>query len=155
MDLLYIFGAKYLFALSPLIALVFFLKQSFDIKKKIVFFAVFAIPLIYLVAFLAGLAYDNPRPFVAENFIPLVEHAADNGFPSGHTLFTASIAAIIYFFNRRIGNILLLIAMAVGMSRVGAGVHHSIDILASIVIAFGVAWIVSRVIRKSRVLSRE
>lgn len=152
MDTLYVFGAKYLFIASPLIGLLFFLRQPLDVKKKMILFSAVTIPVIYLLAFGAGSLYDNPRPFVVEGIIPLVQHEANNGFPSGHTLFTAAIAAVVYFFNRRIGNILLLISIVVGMSRVAAHVHHSIDILASVIIAFGVAYISCIALRSRKLI---
>lgn len=143
MDTLYIFGAEYLIVVAPIIALVYVWRLPLQVKRRIIIFAAITLPLIYCVSLVARAAYDNPRPFVVGNFEPLVAHTPDNGFPSDHTLLTAAIAAVIWFSSRRAGSILLLLAILVGISRVQAGVHHPIDVLASIVIAFGVAWIVN------------
>lgn len=85
------------------------------------------------------LFYDT-RPFVSEHIQPLVKHAADNGFPSEHTLLAATVAAVIYFFDRRIGIYLAVVALLIGASRVAAHVHSPIDILGSLVFAAIAGW---------------
>src|SRR5205085_7935625 len=94
----------------------------------------------YVTAKVLGHVYYDPRPFVQEHFTPLIPHDADNGFPSDHTLITAGVAAVIYFFNRPWGFALLGLALLVGAARVAAGVHHPVDIVGSIVIAVVVSF---------------
>ncbi len=136
LDSLFIFGAKYLFILSFVIAGIYFLKLSWESKKKIVAFGLASIILIYGISFIAGHLYYNPRPFVIDNFTPLIPHAPDNGFPSDHVLMVSAIAAIVCFFNRKVGLTLLGISILVAISRVNVGVHHSIDVIASVVFSF-------------------
>ena len=136
LDLLFIFGAKYLLIISFIIAGVYFLKQPLESKKKMVAFGVLSIIIICSLAFVAGYLYNDPRPFVVEHFTPLVAHIPDNGFPSDHVLIVSAIAAIVYFFNRKVGLALLGISILVAISRVYVGVHHPIDVIASLVISF-------------------
>lgn len=135
MNEIIIFGAKHLTLVMILISGIFFLKLSRQKQKEIVVFAIITLPAVYIVAKLASLLYFNPRPFVVENFIPLIPHADNNGFPSDHTLLSGAVAAIVYFFNKKLGIFLFALAFFVGFARVLVGVHHVIDIIGSIVIA--------------------
>ena len=147
-DQFFIFGAKYLFVLSFVVAGIYFLIQPRAVQKKILIFAVISLPLIYVASLIAGALYDNPRPFVVENFVPLVPHEADNGFPSDHTLIASAIAAVFMCFSRRIAALLWLIAIVVGISRVYVGAHHPVDVIASMFIAVVVASVVSVILKR-------
>ena len=72
---------------------------------------------------------------MVENITPLFPHVPDNGFPSDHVLLAAGIAAILMPFSKKWSIILWIIAFIIGAARVYAGVHHWIDILASMLIA--------------------
>jgi undecaprenyl-diphosphatase len=154
-DLFFIFAAKYLIVLPPLLLAVFFFTQPRDSQKKILIFAVPSLVLIYLTAFIAGHLYYDPRPFVVGNFTPLVPHAANNGFPSDHALFASAMAAIGMFLNRKLGIVLWVLAALVAAGRVYVGVHHARDVLASMLIALVVTtiiyFVIPRVWNKARV----
>lgn len=136
MDFLIIFGAKYLYLAIVIAALWYVYTQRSEQRFRIILAACLALPLTYVVAKLMSSFYYDPRPFVVGNFTPLLPHAPDNGFPSDHTLLSAAVAAVIFFFHRKLGMVLFVIAFLVGMARVVAGIHHLVDILGSIVIAF-------------------
>lgn len=98
----------------------------------------FALPsllLAYLLALFVCHFYFDPRPFVVNNFTPLIPHAPDNGFPSDHALLVASIAIIGTYINRKLGIVLWILAVLVGIGRVYVGVHHAIDVVGSFLIA--------------------
>ena len=135
MNSILIFGAKYLYLLAVIITLVYFSYLPKTERKKFLIFAAITLPLAFIISRIASKIYFDPRPFVSNNFIPLIPHAADNGFPSYHTLIVATIAAIVFPFNKKISAIIWALAIIVGISRVYVGVHHPIDILASIAIA--------------------
>jgi undecaprenyl-diphosphatase len=67
--------------------------------------------------------------------LPLIPHEADNGFPSVHTLYAMTTAAVIIIFKRKTGILLALLAVMVGVARVLAGVHHTADIIGGLAIA--------------------
>jgi undecaprenyl-diphosphatase len=138
-DKLSIFGAKYLFIVIGLIALVYFLGQPRSMQKRIVIFAAVTLPLIYIFSKIGGLLYDDQRPFVVGHFVPLISHEPDNGFPSDHVLLCAGIAAIIYPSSKRLSLVLWVLTLLVGLSRVHVGLHRPIDIIGSIGIAVVVA----------------
>ncbi len=150
MNTLIIFGAKYLVYLLILIAIFYIFNQDRKKQREIVILALIVLPLSYVIAKLASLLYYDPRPFVtgppAGGFVPLVAHVADNGFPSDHTLLASAVAVVIFSFNKKIGIALFVLALIVGISRVLAGVHHTIDILGSMAIAVVVFYAVNLLI---------
>jgi len=133
-NLLTIIGANYLIFLIVLSAIIYFFRQDSTTKKQLAIFSLITLPMIYLIAQMARLFYFNPRPFVVGNFIPLIPHAPDNGFPSDHVLLSSSLAILIFYYNRRFGIILWISAVLVGISRVLAGVHHPIDVIGGLII---------------------
>ncbi len=135
MDTLFIFGAKYLFLFSPLVAGIFFLKQARRTQINMIILALAAVPLTYVIVFILNHVYFDPRPFVEGHFTPLVPHDSDNGFPSDHTVLTTLIASIVWFFNRRVSLCLFVIAALVAISRVSAGIHHPIDVIGGALIS--------------------
>ena len=143
---IYIFGAEYLIYLAIVGAMVFFVMQPPEKKKELLVFTLITLPLIYLTAFLLSKLYYNPRPFVIKNFIPLVPHQPDNGFPSDHTLLAAAIAVLIYFKNKHWGIDFFIVAALIGISRMYVGVHHGLDIVASLLIATAIGFISYRFI---------
>lgn len=149
---LIVFGAKYLIVAGIIAFGFFFFKNSPEIRKKIMLFSVFSLPLSYLLGLLARHLWLNPRPFVVNDLEPLIHHAADNGFPSDHTLLLATLAAIAYFFNKKYSFVLWAITLVVGFSRILAQVHHFADILGSIIIALIATGLVYFVLERQKKL---
>lgn len=142
MNTLYIFGAKYLFILSPLLGLFWFYKLPKEKRGKALVFGILTLPLAFIIAKIASHFYMNPRPFVVDNFTPLIPHAPDNGFPSDHTLLVAAVASVVTFLDIRKSLWFWIIAIAVAISRVAVGVHHPIDVTASAIIAAASGYVV-------------
>ncbi|MEX0587192.1 MAG: phosphatase PAP2 family protein [Patescibacteria group bacterium] len=83
-----------------------------------------------------------PRPFVAEDFEPLIAVSQRDfygSFPSGHTVFLAALGAAVFFTEKIPGTLIMLLAAAVGIGRVMAGVHYPVDILGGFLIGVIVA----------------
>ena len=135
MNLLIIFIAKYLIAVPVLVLLAYLVFSRGKVLTQLMWLTAVSLPLAYLLARLSSVLYYDPRPFIEGHFTPLIAHAADNGFPSDHTLLAATLATIILYVDNRAGTLLWLIAVAIGVSRIFAGVHHTVDILASMIIA--------------------
>jgi undecaprenyl-diphosphatase len=147
-NFLFIVGAKYVIILSVLIGAWWFYTLTRNRKERIFFFTLFTCILAIAIAKLGSNFYFDPRPFVEQNFTPLIPHNADNGFPSDHALLAGAAASIVSFYDKRKGLYLWLIAFFVGLSRIFVGVHHITDILASFLIAFISALIIFFVQRK-------
>lgn len=89
----------------------------------------------FILTNLARALYFDPRPFVVHNFTPLIPHAADNGFPSDHTVLGLTIAFALWRFSNKLGLIASFLALLIGISRIYVGLHSPLDITASIAIA--------------------
>src|SRR5262245_13872365 len=97
----FIFGATYLYLLAVIIAARYFWSLPRQEKKALVLFGIITLPVMYVISQLAGLLYDDPRPFVATHVPPLIPHEPDNGFPSDHVLLISAIASLIFPFSRK------------------------------------------------------
>ena len=137
-----IFGANYLYLVLLFAALAWFVIQPRSDQIDMAIWGLVALPTMYLLLILAGIVYFDPRPFVAENFTPLITHAPDNGFPSDHTLLCSATSSIVFCLDKRMSSVLWLLTALVGASRVYTGLHHPLDILTSVIIAFTVTYVV-------------
>jgi len=145
---LFIFGAKYLFVLAGIIAVIWFWKLPNEKKKETVVFGIIALPLIYIVAKIGSGLYFNPRPFVVGHFTPLIPHDLDNGFPSDHVLLISAIASVIFPFSKKVSTYIWIVAILVGISRVYVGIHHPIDVIGSAVISIMISTLVYEVLKR-------
>ena len=112
-------------------------------------------PLTYILAKIAGYIIYDPRPFVVEHIKPLIAHAADNGFPSDHTLLTSVIASVIFAYNKKLGMVLFAISIAIGSARVLAGIHHPLDIVGAMVISIVAVYVSWTLIQRIKLLSKK
>lgn len=79
--------------------------------------------------------YPSPRPFVLlDDVTKLLDYGRMESFPSGHATFFSAIATVLYFYHKKIAIFYLLGALVIGLSRIIAGIHWPIDILAGYVI---------------------
>ena len=153
MQFLIILCAKYLIAVSAVLLVWCIYATRGDKRKKLLILAAVSLPLTYAVGYIAGHIFYNARPFVVGHFLPLIEHAPDNGFPSDHMLLAAALAMVGYFLSRRLGGILWILAILIGISRIAAGVHHTLDIVGSSVIAMAVVSSIDYILAK-RILKK-
>lgn len=139
MDTLIIFGANDLIFAAMVVAAVVFWRLARPIQKDTLWLAILTLPTAFILSRLVSWLYFNPRPFVVGQFVPLIAHAADNGFPSDHTLLLSAVAMLFWRANRWASIGLWILVVLVGAARVAAGVHHPIDILGSMAISIVVA----------------
>jgi undecaprenyl-diphosphatase len=135
MNELIIFCAKYLIYLVIVAAFIYWLTLPKKSKLRSAVFGVITILVAFVLAKIGGGLFYNARPFVSDHVTALFKYPADNGFPSDHTLITASIGVTIFAISKKWGSVLLVAAIIIGLSRVLAHVHHPVDILASILFA--------------------
>lgn len=134
MDSLIIFTAKYVFAFVVLGTAIAWLRTKKDTKLEFAFSVIAAGIIALVIARIAAKLYFDPRPFVSEHVKPLISHAADNGFPSDHALFTMTLTAITYFYSKKTAAVMLVLTILVGVARIAAKVHSPLDI--------GAGWII-------------
>lgn len=83
---------------------------------------------------IGGALYSDPRPFAAGHFHPLIPHAADNGFPSDHALLAAFLVACVVLIRLWVVvPVVAVLGVLVDWARVGAGIHHPVDVIGSAV----------------------
>ncbi|HET7320498.1 MAG TPA: phosphatase PAP2 family protein [Candidatus Saccharimonadales bacterium] len=151
--------AKYFIGLSVLGTAAVWLKVTTPEKKRFIFLAVLGAVFSLAIAKLGNKLHTDPRPFVTGHFTPYFTHSADNGFPSDHTLFASFLAFTTWYFSRKAGIVLFVIAVLIGLSRVVAGVHHLQDIIGSILITALGVWlanlIINRLVRHPKTYGKE
>ena len=140
--------AKYFIVIAFLISLYVWLKLATPAKKQFILQAVVGGILALILAKFASKLFYNPRPFQVGNFTPYFYHAPGNGFPSDHTLLTSFLAVLVAQYSRKYGIALFLVAAAVGLARVVAGVHHLADIIGAMIIAaiglYAALWLIQQ-----------
>lgn len=148
MNFLITIAAKYLYLLSILTALVWAYLKAKKQSGSLLKLVLISFPISFIVAKILSHFYYNARPFAVENIKPLIDHDPSNGFPSDHTLLAATIAAVVYTYNRKVGIFLAILAIFVGYARVVAGIHHQIDIWGAAVIAVIAVYISIKILKK-------
>ena len=84
---------------------------------------------------------NEPRPFVAHpnSVHALIAHKPDASFPSDHATAAFATATAIWLRLRGIGAIVLVLAAALAVGRVAAGVHYPLDVAAGAALGTGAA----------------
>ncbi len=149
LDYAAMFFAEY-FEYFLFLALALFLAVNFKKYWKMV---VLALVCAGISRFVVGTIIRNlwfrPRPFVVENFIPLIDQSAKEGaFPSGHALFYFALSTIIYSYNKTAGILFYIASFLIVLARVFVGVHWPSDILAGALIGILVAWVINKTFKK-------
>lgn len=153
MHTLITFIAQYLIVVPVLAWLYVLLRLPKTLRLRFVLFSAAGLVLTFLLAKLASTIHHDPRPFVRDHVTPYFTSSTDDGFPSDHTTYSALIAFVIWRFNRKLGLVLALIAVAIGAARVIAGVHHGQDVIAGLIIAaiaVGLVWAGERLLAKPK-----
>ncbi|MBO5489090.1 MAG: phosphatase PAP2 family protein [Eubacterium sp.] len=90
----------------------------------------------------------RPRPcWRNEDILLLAKVPTDYSFPSGHTMVSFEAATSIFLANKKWGIPALILASAIGFSRIYLGVHYVTDVLAGVVIGVLLAVLAKKVIQ--------
>lgn len=148
LDYLGIFFAKY-FEYVLLFFLILSLAASWKRHWKMVASALIsAIISRFIIGFLIRFLWFRQRPFVAENFIPLInQNPAEASFPSGHALFYFAVSTVIYLYNKKAGILFYIASILIVISRVFAGIHWPSDILTGALIGVLIGWLVYKIFK--------
>lgn len=98
---------------------------------------------------------DRHRPLLHAP-LPLVHLPESASFPSGHTTTAFAAATVIMLALPRAAAAALVLAAAIGYSRVYVGVHYPLDVLAGAVLGVGsgcAVWFVARRLQASSAAS--
>lgn len=150
MDSTIVFVAKYFLFVSLGVTVWFWWRCDRATRIELLVRLVVGGLLALALATVAGHLYYDTRPFVTEHVKPLFAHAADNGFPSDHALFTSFLGFSVLLYSKKVGAVLLAIAVAVGAARVAAHVHAPVDIVGSFVFSAVAAFVAQRLTKLKR-----
>ena len=150
---LIVFVAKYFLFLSVLFVAIYWLRSTTSTKIEMGFRLVAGGLIALALAKVGAQLYYSTRPFVADHVTPLFAHAPDNGFPSDHALLASFLGFTVLGYARTAGVLLLINAVLIGAARVGAHVHHPIDILGSFVMS-GAAVLATAMIARNEKVAR-
>ena len=142
LDYLAMFFAQY-FEYFLLLALLIFLlvnfKKYWRMVAESVVAAVFA---RFVLAEIIRWPWFRPRPFVVENFIPLIsQNPAEASFPSGHASFYFAVSTIVYIYNKKAGILFYIASFLIVLSRIFVGVHWPSDILVGALLGISIGWL--------------
>jgi undecaprenyl-diphosphatase len=129
------FVGEYFFIISVVVVALYWLKSRTSKKISLAYQLIVGGILALVLDVIAGHLYYDPRPFVTHHLVPIIAHAADNGFPSDHALLTAFLGFTMLLYSKRVGIFLLVIALLVSWARVAAHIHNPRDIVGSFAIA--------------------
>ena len=135
MSSLIVLCAKYLFVVPPLLLLYALWRADGATRRQTVTRGLIAVVLAVGLAKGGGALYNEPRPFAALHLAPLIPHAADNGFPSDHTLLVFCCVFLLLPLSRPLAAAALVAACGVGAARVASLLHSPLDIGASVAFA--------------------
>lgn len=96
---------------------------------------------VLLSVIIAGIAsillkelFSEPRPFLMSTKEPLAGLDYMSSFPSFHTSLAFAAATTVFYRQKTLGTILLIIGLIIGIGRILANVHYPIDIAFGILI---------------------
>jgi undecaprenyl-diphosphatase len=149
LDYLGMFFAQY-FEYFLLFCLLVFLFVNFRKYWRMVLEAfIAAVFTRFVLAEIIRWLWFRQRPFVVENFIPLISQSPlEASFPSGHATFYFALSTIVYFYNKKAGILFYAGSFLIVVSRVFVGIHWPSDILAGAILGILMGWILNRLFRK-------
>ena len=84
----------------------------------------------WLLAQIIKYFYFSPRPFLVLNDInQLIQHGANDSFPSGHATLFMALGTGLYLLNKKLGNVFIIGAVLISLARIAAGIHSPPDIV--------------------------
>ena len=78
----------------------------------------------------------------------LIEAQHDFSFPSGHTIASFEAATVLMIHNKKLGIPAMILAVLIAFSRLYLYVHYPTDVLASVVLGIGIAFLADFLVKK-------
>ena len=113
-------------------------------------FVIFAVALFaWIISKIIRVFYFSPRPFeVLDNVNLLFEHGTGDSLPSGHATFYSALATSFYFYHKYLAIIYIAGALLIGTSRIIAGIHWPLDILAGYALGGAIGYLAYKLLTR-------
>lgn len=150
LDVIMIFGAKYLVFVTLALVILLTIRGSAKEKKPLVLIFI-GILVAEILIKLTRVFFFEPRPYITFNLTPLITHIPDASFPSEHTTLMAILFWAYAFYYSKLTWIFLTLMLWVGFARIFVGVHYPLDILGGMFygfLAITVAWQIKIYLKK-------
>ncbi|MCD9022782.1 undecaprenyl-diphosphatase [Cohnella silvisoli] len=140
-DLMEIFAQDIVWIMLAVLVWLWFTGK--EANQKLVFFSFLSASVALLIASLIiSPEVNHARPFVEHQVHQLIPHAADASFPSDHATLAFSIAFSLLWVKRKLGVVMLGLAVLTGIARVYVGVHYPGDIVGAMALSLSTSLIV-------------
>jgi len=146
-DWVIIFFAHYVvYLVSAWVVGYFFLHRK-ELKARqavVVSAAAVVLSRVFVTEIIRYIAYRD-RPYLSHVVVQLIAKGSEPSFPSAHTSGLMALGVAVYFFNKKMGIVISVLTLCVGLSRIFAGVHYPGDILGGAVVGVASALVVYKV----------
>ena len=85
---------------------------------------------------------DRPRPYEVLSGVEALSSAVSESFPSGHTLGAFTVTGVFIMRCKRWAPVVLVFAVAIGVSRIMLGLHFPFDVLMGAVLGLNIGILV-------------
>lgn len=92
--------------------------------------------------------YDYQLQNFGKDITLLVESMHDFSFPSGHTIASFEAATALLIHNKKLGTPAMILAVLIAFSRLYLYVHYPTDVIASVILGIGLAFLASFLVGK-------
>ena len=92
--------------------------------------------------------YDYQLQYFSKTIQLLIATPHDFSFPSGHTIASFEAATVLLIHNRKLGIPAMILAVLIAFSRLYLYVHYPTDVLASVVLGIGFAFLGTFLVEK-------
>lgn len=131
-DFIFVFLAEFLLMIVLIINFILLFKKKFRLTSLK---AILAFIVSYILTYTIAVFYFKARPFAdLDSVNQLITTFTDKGFPSGHSLSSASLAVVWFENNKKLALIFLISALLIGFARIYVGVHFPTDVLTGIIL---------------------
>ncbi|MFC1622510.1 phosphatase PAP2 family protein [Patescibacteria group bacterium] len=122
-----------------------------DKKKWQIFWnIILAVSSSYLISQLLSLIKFRIRPFLNSAIKQLINPLSEKSFPSDHTTVVFATSLAVYFYNKKLGILLLALSLLIGFARIYTGVHYPLDVLGGIILGCLSAFIFYLILNKKK-----
>lgn len=150
----FVFFAKYTIYFVIIAALYFLFTKS-QMNRLMVLCSVVSVAVAEILAMIARQLHSNNQPFAELPEVnQLVEKAVGNSFPSDHTIIVFAFCLSFWLFKRGWHLLWVLLAVLVGISRIGVGVHYPGDVGMGAFLSLVSVFLVFRLVPKLDIMKK-